>query len=215
MWQVIRKNCTVCHGIDDYAFFSLDKPGWQGLIESKPKTGDFVLSSEDRSVLLDWLAVKFGPIPSRFRERMFRRRSPHSSPTRKPRDFWIGPVPHVMSWTAWNELEIRKSAGEFWLCICGSGERSFPTVEWLGPVAQTPVTGPILSLTAIADHVSGANDSLRIDVLRWSTDAKRDQLLAPWNLTAAPATAGGRGGRGGARRMWFWCRSCSRSLRGG
>jgi hypothetical protein len=58
--------------------------------------------------------------------------------------------------------------------------------------AQTP----ILSLTATTDHVSG-NDSLRIDVLRWSTDAERDQLLAAWNLTVPAATAGGRAGRGG------------------
>ena len=56
---------------------------------------------------------------------------------------------------------------------------------------------PILSLTATTDHVSGANDSIRIDVLRWSTDAERDQLLAAWNLTAPPVTAGGRGGRAG------------------
>jgi len=61
VWQVIRKNCTVCHGIDDYAFFALDKSGWQGLIESKHKTGDFVLSNDDRSVLFDWLTMKFGP----------------------------------------------------------------------------------------------------------------------------------------------------------
>jgi hypothetical protein len=59
--------------------------------------------------------------------------------------------------------------------------------------AQTP----ILSLTATTDHVSGANDSIRIDVLRWSTDAERDQLLAAWNLTAPPVAPGGRGGRGG------------------
>jgi len=58
--------------------------------------------------------------------------------------------------------------------------------------AQTP----ILSLTAVTDHVSGANDSIRIDVLRWSTDAEREQLLGAWNLTAPPP-AGGRGGRGG------------------
>jgi hypothetical protein len=63
--------------------------------------------------------------------------------------------------------------------------------------AQTPVTGPILSLTATTDHVIGANDSIRIDVLRWSTDAERDQLLAAWNLTASPVAPGGRGGRGG------------------
>jgi cytochrome c553 len=61
VWQVIRKNCTLCHGIDDYAFFALDKPGWQALIEAKHKGGDVALSSEDRNILLDWLAVRFGP----------------------------------------------------------------------------------------------------------------------------------------------------------
>jgi hypothetical protein len=60
-----------------------------------------------------------------------------------------------------------------------------------------PAQTPILSLTATTDHVSGANDSIRIDVLRWSTDAERDQMLGAWNLTAPPAPAGGRGGRGG------------------
>src|SRR5512143_1823996 len=59
-----------------------------------------------------------------------------------------------------------------------------------------PAQTPILSLTATTDNVSGAHDSIRIDVLRWSTDAERDQLLSAWNLTAPPAT-GGRGGRGG------------------
>ena len=61
VWQVIRKNCTLCHGIDDYAFFALDKPGWQALIDAKHKAGDFVLADQDRGILLDWLAVKFGP----------------------------------------------------------------------------------------------------------------------------------------------------------
>ena len=55
---------------------------------------------------------------------------------------------------------------------------------------------PILSLTATTDNVSGAHESIRIDVLRWSTDAERDQLLAAWNLTAPPAGGRGRGGRG-------------------
>jgi len=60
-----------------------------------------------------------------------------------------------------------------------------------------PAQTPILSFTATTDHVSGANDSIRIDVLRWSTDAERDQMLGAWNLTAPPVPAGGRGGRGG------------------
>jgi hypothetical protein len=61
VWQVIRKNCTLCHGIDDYAFFALDKTGWQALIETKHRGGEAALSNDDRNILLDWLAVKFGP----------------------------------------------------------------------------------------------------------------------------------------------------------
>src|ERR1700719_2127492 len=61
--------------------------------------------------------------------------------------------------------------------------------------AQTPASGPALSLTATTDNVTAAHDSIRIDVLRWSTDAERDQLLDAWNLKT-PAPAAGRGGRG-------------------
>jgi len=66
-------------------------------------------------------------------------------------------------------------------------------------VAAAQVTPPILNLTATTENVSGAKDSIRIDVLRWSTDAERDQLISAWNLKAAP-DAGGRAGRGGAGR---------------
>jgi len=65
VWQVIRKNCTQCHGIDDYAFYALDKGGWQSLLETKHKSplaeGMAVLSDQDRNLLVDWLADKFGP----------------------------------------------------------------------------------------------------------------------------------------------------------
>jgi hypothetical protein len=59
--QIIRKNCTACHGIDDYAFFALDRTGWQKLIDMKHKDGEAPISQEDLSVLLDWLVSKFGP----------------------------------------------------------------------------------------------------------------------------------------------------------
>src|SRR5438093_12520899 len=72
-------------------------------------------------------------------------------------------------------------------------------------MAQTPAsTGPIMRFTATTANVSGAPDSIRFDILAWSTDADRDQLLAAWNLTApagrgaAAAAAAGGGGRGGA-----------------
>jgi cytochrome c553 len=61
VWQVIRKNCTACHGIDDYAFFALDRAGWQKLLDNKHKSGGADLSEADRNVLLDWLVSKFGP----------------------------------------------------------------------------------------------------------------------------------------------------------
>jgi hypothetical protein len=61
VWQVIRQNCTSCHGIDDYAYYAQDRAGWRTLIETKHKAGEAALSDEDRNTLLDWLVVKFGP----------------------------------------------------------------------------------------------------------------------------------------------------------
>jgi mono/diheme cytochrome c family protein len=61
VWEVIRKNCTACHGIDDYAFFALDRAGWRKLIADKHKGGEAALSEADGNLLLDWLVSKFGP----------------------------------------------------------------------------------------------------------------------------------------------------------
>ena len=59
VWNIIRKNCTECHGIDDYAFFALDKSGWQKLIVSRHREGP-TLSDSDMTQLTDWLVSKFG-----------------------------------------------------------------------------------------------------------------------------------------------------------
>jgi len=64
--------------------------------------------------------------------------------------------------------------------------------------AQTPASGPILRLNATTDNVSGAPDPIRIDLLRWSTDAERDQLLSAWTSPGAAAAAPAAGARGGA-----------------
>jgi len=61
-------------------------------------------------------------------------------------------------------------------------------------MAQTPASGPV-RFTATTDNVSGAKIPVRIDLVRWSSDAERDQLMAAWSLTSTP----GRGGRGGGR----------------
>src|SRR3989442_10824110 len=64
--------------------------------------------------------------------------------------------------------------------------------------AQTPAPGPVLRLSATTENVSGAPDPIRIDLLRWSSDAERDQLLSAWTSPgAAPAAAAHGGGRGG------------------
>lgn len=64
-------------------------------------------------------------------------------------------------------------------------------------MAQTSKPGPIPSLTATTDNVSGAHEKIRIDVLQWSSDDERDQYIAAWTLTAGRGGRGrGRGGRG-------------------
>jgi cytochrome c553 len=59
--QVIFKNCTACHGIDDYAYNALDKVGWLTLLETKHRDLKVTISDRDRDVLLDWLVARFGP----------------------------------------------------------------------------------------------------------------------------------------------------------
>jgi hypothetical protein len=59
--------------------------------------------------------------------------------------------------------------------------------------AQTP-PAPVARLAAETTNLKGGPDSIRIDVLAWSTDAARAQLLDAWNLIAP--TRGGGGGRG-------------------
>jgi mono/diheme cytochrome c family protein len=62
VWSVIRKNCTRCHGIDDYAFNALDSAGWQSLLVSKHKaSGGYALNDADQKLPVDWLVSKFGP----------------------------------------------------------------------------------------------------------------------------------------------------------
>src|SRR6266852_3970437 len=72
------------------------------------------------------------------------------------------------------------------VCICGL----------LAAVVVTAQT-PLASFTATTDNISGAPDSIRVDVLRWSTDAERDQLLLAWTQPGATGAGGrGAGGRG-------------------
>jgi cytochrome c2 len=64
--QVIFKNCSSCHGIDDYAYNALDRAGWNALIESKHKGLTVPIATQDREVLLDWVSTRFGPTTKPF-----------------------------------------------------------------------------------------------------------------------------------------------------
>jgi hypothetical protein len=59
--QVIFKNCTSCHGIDDYAFNAMDRAGWDAYIDRKHSGLNVTVAGKDRELLLDWLVSKFGP----------------------------------------------------------------------------------------------------------------------------------------------------------
>jgi hypothetical protein len=57
----------------------------------------------------------------------------------------------------------------------------------------------VTTWTATSANVSGAPDSIRIEILRWSTDAERDKLMDAWMLTTTPKTATPAGRAGGGR----------------
>jgi len=60
--DVILNNCTSCHGIDDYAFYALDRDGWEGLLAEKHTGKNSVsLVDTEKSLLLDFLVETLGP----------------------------------------------------------------------------------------------------------------------------------------------------------
>jgi hypothetical protein len=59
--HVILDNCTSCHGIDDYAYSALTRDGWDAYLTAMHRGMDVRLAADDRDVLLDWLAERFGP----------------------------------------------------------------------------------------------------------------------------------------------------------
>ena len=64
--QVIFKYCTSCHGIDDYAYHSLDRGAWDAMLDAKHRGIDVPLPAPERAILLDWLAERFGPATKPF-----------------------------------------------------------------------------------------------------------------------------------------------------
>jgi len=58
---VILTRCSSCHGIDDYAYYALDRAGWNTLLERKHPGLKALIDDADREILLAWVAAKFGP----------------------------------------------------------------------------------------------------------------------------------------------------------
>lgn len=63
---VILRSCTACHGIDEYAYYAMDRDGWLALVDRMKVTPSGVVegaivADEDREILLDWLVSEFGP----------------------------------------------------------------------------------------------------------------------------------------------------------
>src|SRR5262245_22380738 len=67
--------------------------------------------------------------------------------------------------------------------------------------AQIP-QGPVARFTATADNVSNKGEQIRIDILAWSNDSARDQLVSAGSSGTAPAGGGARatGARGAGTR---------------
>src|SRR5262249_20024072 len=64
--QVIFKHCTACHGIDDYAYNSLDRAAWDQYLTTKHRGVDVAIPEAQRAMLLDWLVERFGPTTKPF-----------------------------------------------------------------------------------------------------------------------------------------------------
>ena len=69
--KVILHNCVSCHGIDEYAFFTLSRDRWQELLRDKHANFHLAkMSSGDENLLLDYLAKNFGkdykPFPRKY-----------------------------------------------------------------------------------------------------------------------------------------------------
>lgn len=66
--------------------------------------------------------------------------------------------------------------------------------------ASVAPAASVATYNATTANVSGAPDAIRINILRWSTDAERDKLMDAWMLKTPSPARGGRGGGRGAGR---------------
>ena len=64
--KVIFAHCTSCHGIDDYAYNALDRAAWDDHLTARHRGLELSIPQDQRALLLDWLAERFGPTTKPF-----------------------------------------------------------------------------------------------------------------------------------------------------
>ncbi len=200
------------------------KPGWQTLIDSKHKPGEAALSDQDRNMLLDWLASKFGPDTKPF---------PRTYVPPEITTFFSDPEAKrllnracttVTGWSAWKGPGMPKKPGASCWSTCESGALSSPTRNWnvwsngwAGSGVPTRTNDPDTPYRPDACRpertAAGANSRSpphRQHRKRQRTGHHPDRcaalvhrcrarpVVAAWNLTVPPAS-NGRGGRAGGR----------------
>jgi hypothetical protein len=72
--DIIRSSCSACHGIDEYAYYAMDRNAWSALIDRmETATSGLItgmeISDADRETLLDWMVAVFGPNAEPFERR--------------------------------------------------------------------------------------------------------------------------------------------------
>src|SRR5215470_20291832 len=58
--QVILDSCSACHGIDDYAYYAMDRAGWQKIVDRMKAKGTMI-ADDNQAILIEWRSTRFGP----------------------------------------------------------------------------------------------------------------------------------------------------------
>ena len=112
--QVILDSCTGCHGIDDYAYYAMDRQGWQKLVDSMKELGA-VISDDNQSILLDWLVTRFGPDSKpypKIRTRPILTFGDVAARDVAAKQFTSSCAGHVTRWSEWKPRGMRQKSGE-------------------------------------------------------------------------------------------------------
>ncbi len=58
--NILVKHCTKCHGIDEYAFFALDRGAWKEFLDESHAGLEMTANHHEEELILDYLVENFG-----------------------------------------------------------------------------------------------------------------------------------------------------------